>query len=184
MSFAVRPARTGDEPGVVAVVRACFEQYGFTWEEEGYCADLYDLAAGYFDAGDLFWVAESAGSVVGTAGLEFFARLPGEPGTLVEVRGKRRVAGADCSLERWYVHPDYRRIGVGGALFATVRAEAERRGRSLMEIWSDKHLLDAHRAYGRYGANLVGDRILDDPDESPEWGFALELGQGRPAGRP
>ncbi|MCW5942315.1 MAG: GNAT family N-acetyltransferase [Fimbriimonadaceae bacterium] len=184
MRFTVRTARTGDEPGVVSVVRACFEQYGFTWEEDGYCADLHDLKTGYFDHGDLFWVAEIGGRVVGTAGLEFFDRLIGESGTLVVANGKRRVAGADCSLERWYVHPEHRRIGVGRALFETVRDEATRRGRKRMEIWSDKHLVDAHRAYGRYGARLVGDRILDDPDESPEWGFALELDQGRTSDRP
>lgn len=184
MSFEIRPARSGDEPGVVGVVRACFEQYGFTWEEEGYCADLYDLAAGYFDDGDLFWVAEAAGTVVGTAGLEFFDRIPGAPDGIAVWEGRRHVGGADCSLERWYVHPDHRRMGIGGALFAAVQEEARRRGRTRMEIWSDKHLLDAHRAYGRFGAVLVGDRILDDPDESPEWGFALDLRQGRPYDRP
>jgi hypothetical protein len=33
--------------------------------------------------------------------------------------------------------------------------------------------------YKRMGFSMTGDRVLDDPDESPEWGFELALNDGR-----
>jgi hypothetical protein len=46
-----------------------------------------------------------------------------------------------------------------------------------MEIWSDKLLADAHRLYQRHGAEVVAERVHDDPDASAEWGLVLELGR-------
>lgn len=176
MSFEVREARSGDESGVVAVIRTVYDEFGFAWEEDGYCADLYDLSAHYLDAGHRFWVAEASCGIVGTGALELFESLPGEPGSVAQVEGKPRVAASDCSLERWYVLPEWRSQGVGRALLTRVIETAREVGRSQMEIWSDKRLLEAHRVYERYGAERVGDRILEeDPDKCWEWGFALNL---------
>jgi hypothetical protein len=44
-----------------------------------------------------------------------------------------------------------------------------------MELWSDKRFGPAHRLYGQFGAEVVGDRICDDPDKSPEWGLRIDL---------
>ena len=161
--------------GAAAVVRAVFEEYGFTWDEAEYCADLYDLEGAYLAQGNYFWVAEADGRLIGTCGLELFSRLPGEIQQKVQIEGKVRAAGADCSLERLYVHPASRGIGVGSALISTCIETARRLGRTAMEIWSDKKLTNAHKMYGLYGAHEIGDRICDDPDESPEWGFVIPL---------
>ena len=175
MAWRVREATGGDSVGAAEVVRLVFAEYAFTWEPEGYHADLHDLARHYLDSGHKFWVAEDeAGTIVGTGGLELFPLVQGEPGSLTADLPPR-VAGTDCSLARLYVRPDARRQGVGAALFEQTLAEARSLGRRAMEIWSDKAFGDAHRLYERYGAVVAGARISTDPDSAPEWGLILPL---------
>ncbi|MEZ0325616.1 MAG: N-acetyltransferase family protein [Fimbriimonas sp.] len=175
MNLQIRLATNADVPEVVRVIRAVYDEYGFSWDEADYHADLYDLEAHYGEAGEPFFVAEVDGVIVGTAALELFDRIPGQVGETVELGGFIRVAAADCSLERLYVHPDGRRGGVGRALLVRVIDEARDRGRTTMEMWSDKRFADAHRLYQKLGAIVVGERICDDPDVSPEWGLVLPL---------
>jgi GNAT superfamily N-acetyltransferase len=144
----VRRARTGDSGAAAAVVKAVYDEYGFTWDERGYHADLQDVEAAYA----AFFVAELDGGIVGTAGLT-------EQG----------------SLERFYVLPEARGAGLGSALLQAVAGEARRRGHARLEIWSDKRFEDAHRLYQRCGARIVGERVHDDPDSSHEWGLVLDL---------
>ncbi len=151
----VRRAVTGDSAAAAAVVRAVYEEFGFTWDEAGYHADLRDVEASYA----AFFVAEHEGRVVGTAGLTS--------------RG---------SLERLYVLAEARGSGAGSALFVAVVAEARRSGHEQLEIWSDKRFTDAHRLYERHGARVVGERVHDDPDESHEWGLVLDLANPSPKG--
>lgn len=175
----IRPATAADTEAIVRVVKAVFDEYGFTWEAEGYHADLYDVQTHYFQAGHEFYVGAlttNAGETIqGVIALHLFDPIRGGVGTIVEIEGKRRIAGCDCSLDRLYVHPSARRSGLGTALARSVVARARELGRRQMEIWSDKRFVDAHRLYGRLGAEQVGDRILDDPDESPEWGLMVRL---------
>jgi len=175
VSFLIRPADNGDVSGVVDVIHAVFDEYSFTWEEDGYHADLYDLEAHYSAKGHTFFVAEKDGHIIGTIALERFETLPGIAGELGLVDGFLRVLGCDCSLERMYVHPDSRRCGAGGALIQKVVSTAKSEGRRGMELWSDKRFGDAHRLYGRFGAKVVGDRVCHDPDQSPEWGLMIDL---------
>lgn len=146
-------------------------------------ADLYDLEGHYLSKGHGFWVAAleadhqqlNRGTIVGTCGLELFPRLPGRPGNASPIDDQVRACGADCSLERLYVLPAARDLGLGSALLRTAIQQALEEGRTLMEIWSDKKLTLAHQLYERFGAIRVGERICDDPDQSPEWGMALQL---------
>jgi putative acetyltransferase len=174
----IRLARAEDTGGIVETIRAVYEEYGLTWEPGAYHADLYDLQGFYFDKGHLFWVAELEGRVVGTVALELFPALPGCVGETVMHGGRRRIAGADCSLERLYVHPEARRRGIGAALAQRTLEEAAAQGRRRMELWSDKRFIDAHRLYLRFGAKVVGERICHDPDQSPEWGLAIPIPRG------
>ncbi len=144
----VRPAASADSRAAAAVVRAVYDEYGFTWDEDGYHADLRDVEALYA----AFFVAERDGEVVGTAGLT-----------------------EEGSLERLYVLAAARGDGTGSALLTAVIDEARRSGHARLEIWSDKRFEDAHRLYRRHGARVVGERVHDDPDSSHEWGLVLEL---------
>lgn len=175
MSLKIRPATQGDVLLVTSVIKEVYDEYHFTWDPDDYHADLYDLKAYYFDLGHRFWLAEVDGLAVATCALELFQTLPGTPGEIIDVDGQRRIGGSDCSLQRLYVRPSARKGGVGGALLAETLKEARHQGKLQMEIWSDKRFEAAHRLYQRLGASVVGDRVCDDPDESPEWGLALPL---------
>ena len=161
--------------GAVGTIRAVYEEYGFTWEPEGYHADLYDVRGQYLAEGHRFWVFVSEGVVLGTAALETYAPLAGKVGETVQVGGKVRVAATDGSVERLYVHPRARRRGVARTLMETVTDAARQEGRTALEVWSDKRFTAAHRLYEGLGAKVVGERICDDPDVSPEWGLVLPL---------
>jgi putative acetyltransferase len=152
----IRPARTEDSAAAAAVVRAVYDEHGFTWEAGGYHADLEDLEGSFVG----FWVAELGRFVVGCVGL----------------RSDRVVLeDCDCSLERLYVLPAARGGGTGSALLRAAVAGARAHGFSRMEIWSDKLLVDAHRLYERHGARVVSERVHDDPDTSAELGLVLDL---------
>jgi putative acetyltransferase len=148
VSARIRRAVTADSPAAAAVVRAVYDEQGFTWDEVGYHADLADVERSYA----AFFVAEQGGEIVGTAGLT--------------ERG---------SLERLYVLPGARGGGLGSALLTAVADEARRLRHAQLEIWSDKLLVDAHRLYERHGARIVAERVNADPDESHEWGLVLDL---------
>jgi putative acetyltransferase len=171
----VRQADNRDVQAVVRVIRAVFDEFEFTWDEQEYHADLYNLDHHYTSRGWPFFVAEIDGEVVGTVALGVFDPVPGDIGCKTLVNGVVRVGGADCSLERLYVHPRARRQGVGKELLERTLDEARRQGRTLMELWSDKRFEEAHRLYQRLGATIVGDRICHDPDQSPEWGLTIRL---------
>ena len=144
----IRRAVAADSPAAAAVVRAVYDEFGFTWDEAGYHADLRDVEASYA----AFFVAELSARIIGTAGLTELG-----------------------SLERLYVLPAGRGVGAGSALLGAVVEEARRRGHGRLEIWSDKRFEDAHRLYQRHGARVVGERVHDDPDSSHEWGLVLDL---------
>ncbi len=176
MTFHIRECRAEDSAGVVAVVKAVYDEYGFTWDAEAYHADLYQLAEHYKPPQRTMWVAEdSAGAILGCGGLGVFDQVPGETGVPIQHQGKIRIGGTDCDLLRLYVHPIARQQGVGSGLMTRILSEALLRGRTHMEIWSDKKFADAHRLYMRFGAQVMGDRICDDPDLSPEWGLVLDV---------
>ena len=110
----VRRAESADAAAIAAVVRAVFDEYGFTWDADGYHADLADAARHY---GGAFWVAEVDGEIVGTVGLDLGAgRVGGLP-------------GCDCSLERLYVLDRARGRGAGSALLQAAIDEARAHGR-------------------------------------------------------
>ena len=161
--------------GAIETIRAVYREYGFTWEPEGYHADLYDVRGRYLVLGHRFWVYVDEGRVLGTAALEGYPALPGRVGETVLVGGKTRVAGTDGSVERLYVHPEARRRGIALTLMETVVREARAGGMTALEVWSDKRFQGAHRLYEKLGATVVGERICDDPDVSPEWGLALRV---------
>lgn len=152
----VRRAVTADSAAAAAVVHAVYDEFGFTWDEASYHADLRDVEASYA----AFFVAELNGRIVGTAGLT-----------------------GHGSLERLYVLPEARGSGAGSALLTAVADEARRRAHNRLEIWSDKRFTNAHRLYERHGARVVGERVHDDPDSSHEWGLVLELRASQPTKR-
>lgn len=179
MDFPIRHAEQADIPEIVRVVRSVYDEYGFTWDEREYHADLYDVEEHYNRKGHSFFVVGShptpGGKLLGVVALKRFAPVPGSPGVSTVIDGVVRLAGADCSLDRLYVDPAARRQGLGTALTMHAVGAARLEGKTAMEIWSDKRFVEAHRLYQRLGASVVADRICADPDNSPEWGLLLLL---------
>ncbi len=175
-AFEVRMARAEEGAHAADVVHEVYDEYGFTWEEDGYHTDLYHLGDAYLRAGGAFFVAVEAASsgLVGTAALRRFECVPAGDNVHI-VDDVVRVAGADCSLERLYVRKGARQAGLGRALLQRTIDSAAARGASRLEIWSDKRFVEAHRLYERLGALPVGERICDDPDRSREWGLQIQL---------
>jgi putative acetyltransferase len=170
----IRLATRADEPSIQHVIETVFIEYGWPWEAEDYHSDLYNIEEAYFATGGKFWVFEVDGTVVGTVALDIFDTLPNDK-EIVSIDGLPRVGGADCSVERLYVLPGYRGRKIGFQLWTQVTDEARVIGRKRMEVWSDKLLEDAHKLYQRVGAVQLGDRLCPSPDQSPEWGFKLDL---------
>ena len=174
---AVRLATIDDREGIIGAIRAVYDEYGFPWYPEGYHRDLYDFQSYYLDRGIPFWVAMVQGGVRGAAALmrhPFIPPASSDEG-VVPVNGERRVAGTDASLERVYVHPSARRLGLARRMNEAAIAFARAEGVRGIEIWSDKRFEAAHALYQGLGAILVGERLCHDPEQSPEWGFRLDL---------
>lgn len=166
----IRMATAEDQPGVIDVIKTVYEEYSFTWDPDDYHYDLYHLQEVYLDAGLPFWVFETEGLIQGTLALDLYPLISEQPET-----GLMRVLGTDCSMERLYVHPRARRQRIARKLCLTAVQWAKENGRTAMEIWSDKRFGAAHALYIDLGARIVGDRVCDDPDESPEFGLVLNL---------
>lgn len=171
----VRPFRPTDSTEIQRVVKAVYDEFGFTWEADGYHKDLFDVYKFYPWPGGMFVAEDDEGNVIGCCALQTYPKPFQSEEGLVFACGKWHVSGADCQLNRLYVVADGRKNGAGTALSLAVIDQAKTNGFKCMEIWSDKLFVDAHRLYERLGAVVVGERVCDDPDEAPEWGLRLEL---------
>jgi len=171
----LRELAPGDSSGVVDTVKEVFDEYSFTWEEDGYHSDLYDLER-YLDKSQSdFWVAELEGEIVGCGGICYFETVTHEVGKVATFEGTLRIGGCSCEIVRMYVRPKARRMGIGGAIHEKIIEQMKSRNHENCEIWSDKRFKEAHLLYQKFGAKVVGERICDDPDEAPEWGLILSL---------
>ncbi len=140
------------------MVRAVFAEYGFIFEIEGWDSDVADIDANYLATG-AFWVACAEGTVVGCVGVK-----PVAPGV--------------CELKRLYVLASHRGHKLGELLSRRVLGWAAAHGYARVELWSDKKFPHAHALYRRLGFEVFGERLNDDPDQSHEWGFFLDLTAG------
>lgn len=145
-------SRYGD--GVVAVVRAVHDEYGFSWEADGYHRDLYAIESHYVEPGGMFWVVLDGADVIGCAGVT--------------------MHGPECELHRMYLRQTYRGRGLGRRLLDVTMEFGRSRACHRMVAWSDVKLLDAHRLYRKVGFVQQGERICDDPDQAREYGFHKE----------
>lgn len=175
--FSLRRATGADAPAIQDLIRSVYEEYGFTWDPEGYHSDLYaDFEWQYQEPHGAYWVAEEEGALIGGGGIIREDGPGGEPGTLVlNDEGLLVAASADCELVRLYLLPSARGKGVGRALAAEIVRWGRDRGCRWMAIWSDKELTLAHPFYRAMGAVPLGERVCNDPDEAEEYGFLLDL---------
>jgi putative acetyltransferase len=149
------PFAPGHAAGVVALIRAVFDEYAMTFDLDGFDADLRDVPGSYAGGGGAFWVLLD-GTVVGSAGI-----VPRD--------------GRTCELKRLYLRPAYRGGGHGRRLIEVATGWAREHGCREIVAWSDVRLAAAHHVYRRLGFEPMGERVCADVDQSRELGFRLAL---------
>lgn len=157
----VREYAPGDEPGINAVIKSVFDDYGWKWDPLTENKDTQEIEKYYHSQGGGFWVLDLAGEIIGTVAIS-----PKE--------------GPRCTLYRLYLRKAHRGKGYGKRLYHHAIAEAKKRGFTEMEIWSDKELDVSHLMYKASGATTLGDRRVFDPEYGhpyEEWGYLLNLSQ-------
>ncbi len=167
----IRRATALDAPAVQQLIKTVYDEYGFSWDPDGYHRDLYDFEEHFSDPDGAYWIAEDESGVLGGGGVVAFTAHESDQ----SADGLRVVPGADCELVRMYLRDDQRGKGLGKLLAAEIFAWARARGCQRMEIWSDITLTLAHPFYQKLGAIPIGTRICNDPDQAEEFGFVLDL---------
>ena len=69
--------------------------------------------------------------------------------------------GADCKLDKLYVHPDHQRQGIGAALLHTIQDWARARQAHRLWLQVNRGNTQAIAAYRKYGFRIVGSRVFD-----------------------
>jgi GNAT superfamily N-acetyltransferase len=69
--------------------------------------------------------------------------------------------GADCKLDKLYVHPDSQRQGIGRALIAAIRDWARQRTAQRLWLQVNRGNARAIAAYQKYGFRIVESRVFD-----------------------
>jgi GNAT superfamily N-acetyltransferase len=160
----LRTVRDADAAEVQRLIGACWAEYpGCVLDVDGEEPWLRAPATAY--SGDQvpgryrgrMWVVEEAGRLVASVAVR-----ETEPGRV--------------ELKSLYVAASARRRGLGAALTHLVEREARRRGRLVVELWSDTRFGDAHRLYERLGFQATGDtRDLHDLSRTTELYYMKDL---------
>jgi len=152
----IEPFHPSHASGILDVIGLVFAEYAMTFDPSNFDSDLLDVQRHYIERGGWFSVLLDDGRVVGTV-----AAVPKE----------ERV----CELKRLYLLPEYRGRGLGRSLLEHVMERARQEGYREAVAWSDVRLETAHSVYDRLGFERLGERVIDDIDQSHEYGFRKEL---------
>jgi ribosomal protein S18 acetylase RimI-like enzyme len=79
------------------------------------------------------------------------------------------IDGADCKLDKLYVHPDSQRRGIGRALLHAVRDWAQAHGARRLWLQVNRGNTQALAAYRQYGFRIVESRVFEIGD-----GFVMD----------
>lgn len=156
----IREARDDDADQLIDLIERCYAEYeGCVLDVDGEAPELRAIATYHAEHGGRFWVAESAGQLVASAGL---------------------VAGSEpdvMEMKKVYVAKEARQVGLGARLCSLVEAEAMSRRANVVELWSDTRFLDAHRLYEHRGyVRGPKTRELHDKSNSVEYYYRKTLG--------
>jgi GNAT superfamily N-acetyltransferase len=151
----IRPFVAPDTPELLSVLGRVFDEYGMRFDPDGYDRDVKDVASRYAPPLGVFLAVEDEGKVLGFGG----ADLPRE---------------GVAEIHRLYLDPRARGRGLGKLLVERLERWARERVRNMV-LWSDVRFCHAHELYARLGYRLNGQRTLDDPDRSVEFGFRRHL---------
>jgi putative acetyltransferase len=149
----IRHARDTDATALIALIAAIYAEYpGCVLDVDGEEPELRAPASHARKLGGMWWIAEDAGRIVGSASI-----MP---------------AGADAELKKLYVAHAMRGRGLGSQLVRLVEEAARERGAQRLVLWTDTRFESAHRLYERLGyIRQPGTRALHDRSASIEFNF-------------
>ena len=151
----LRRAAAQDTVGIQALIAEVYAEYGCTLDVERDEPHLIEPATYFRRSGGELWVVEDGGVIKGSCAV-FLHPDAGELKTL-------------------YIHRTLRRQGWGRRLVLLAMEHARRAAKPSMILWSDTRFLDAHRLYTSMGFRPIGERELNDSNNSVEYGFTLPL---------
>ncbi|AFY87465.1 MAG: hypothetical protein CLLPBCKN_004446 [Chroococcidiopsis cubana SAG 39.79] len=132
--FLIRDWSQSDRNLVAAVIGSVLAEYSLDWEPLGADRDVLEVENYYLATGGEFWVVESQGQVVGTAGYYPFHR--GE--TAVEIR-------------KMYLLSQARKLGLGRFLLQELEKAIAAKGFQQIWIETASVLVEAIKLYESSG---------------------------------
>ena len=136
-NLVLRPAHNTDQPGIIALINAVYQEYGDEVFLEGAESDLLEIDETYFRNSGCFVVLVDKQKqdelIKGT-----HAVLPLDP------------ANNLCTFRRLYLAPDLRGTGAGTQLMQWAIDWASEAGFTRVEFWSDVRFKRAHRFFQRF----------------------------------
>jgi N-acetylglutamate synthase-like GNAT family acetyltransferase len=151
----LRPTIPQDVPGILALIKAVYSEYGCVLDAEHEDTHLLNPGPYFRERGGDFWVVEEQGKVAATVAL-----------TLHNDAGEIRCL---------YVHRSLRRQGWGRRLSKMAMDLARRAGKRRMILWSDTRFVAAHALYRAMGFSQHDTRELHDSNNTVEYGFETAL---------
>ena len=130
----LRTASASDQPAIIRLIDAVYQEYGDQVYLQGAESDLLDIQQNYFAKGGGFVVLDDDGEVKGC-----HAALP--------VDGDRKV----CTFRRLYLNADLRGSGWGERLMQWAIDWAREHGFQRIEFWSDTRFQRAHQFFAKFG---------------------------------
>jgi putative acetyltransferase len=146
MAVVIRSYQAADYQAVRTLIESVLTEFGFTFALGGLQQDLNEISARYGTQRAGFWIAEAAGTLVGT----------------VAIRPK---AERTCELKRLYLAPQWRGQGLGQTLYAHAESFARQAGYERIWLDSSRRFGSAHRLYERNGFVLL-ERLDNDWEDN------------------
>lgn len=155
----IRRAEDGDGPGIARLMADVFAEYPGCIYVAAEFPELAAPARYYRERAGAIWVAEEAGTIVGS----FAVAATRDP--------------AVFEIFKVYLAPPMRGRGLAKALLGRALDHAAREGARSVRLWTDTRFLDAHRFYAANGfVRLPGARFLADESSTWEFPYARTLG--------
>jgi putative acetyltransferase len=142
--FIIRPIEKRDEAILAAVVRKVMVEYNGDPKTTILGDPTLDtMYSNYQEQGASYYIAELAGKLVGGAGVR---KLDGgEPGI--------------CELQRMFLLPEARGLGIGKTLMDKCLADAKKFGYKSVYIETLPHMDEARKLYEKSGFHYIENRM-------------------------
>lgn len=159
--WVLRQAKVEDQPGIIALISACYGEYGDKICLEDADSDLLAVPEHYVNMGGDFVVLVQGEQVIGTHAVH-------------PIQGKEGV----FTFRRLYLDAAYRgTTKAGHELFQWAIDTSRSLGAKRIEFWSDTRFTRAHRFFEKFAFKTTGERrtMTDAWDPYDEFFFYLDM---------